>query len=274
MGREKGRKDLLPGQALFEAFLDIDRPFRRDRARAVLQAAQGRLGDSELLGELLSGKAMFLTEGPQNLSWGAHIDTHRIARSPFDAIPVVSDGASPRIYDAGMGESPKKSKAPKWALALDAHVRESKTITWAKIAAALDMTEGGIRHWRNGTREIKLSEFLALCKAAGADPAVMMHGGAAEGGAELEDARRADSPEVERLIRAFTWLMDDEREKLLEDLDARAEGNKRIFKEMGRKFRPLSDAEYRKRFPNWNKKPPTKPRRQARPTLPEDPDPE
>ena len=38
----------------------------------------------------------------------------------------------------------------------------------------MDMTEGGIRHWRNGTRDIKLDEFLRLCKAAQADPLVIL----------------------------------------------------------------------------------------------------
>lgn len=50
------------------------------------------------------------------------------------------------------------------------HVRSSRTLTWTQIADALDKTDGAVRHWRNGTRDIKLAEFVDLCNAAGASP--------------------------------------------------------------------------------------------------------
>lgn len=53
-----------------------------------------------------------------------------------------------------------------------------------------------------------------------------------------------DSPEVERLIRAFSWLMEDEQAELLKTIEAKAATNKVIAKQLGPRFRVASDAEY------------------------------
>lgn len=48
------------------------------------------------------------------------------------------------------------------------------------------------------------------------------------------------APDVERLIRAYTWLMDEERDDLLKDLEAKAETNKAIAKQLGPRFKITS----------------------------------
>lgn len=50
-----------------------------------------------------------------------------------------------------------------------------------------------------------------------------------------------DSPEVERLVKAFGWLMDDERKALLTDLEAKALTNRQIAKSLGPRFTYKTD---------------------------------
>lgn len=38
-------------------------------------------------------------------------------------------------------------------------------------------TGSGLRHWLNGTRDIKLHDLLKLCTVTNADPAVILFGG-------------------------------------------------------------------------------------------------
>lgn len=52
----------------------------------------------------------------------------------------------------------------------------------------------------------------------------------------------SDSPEVNRLIMAFGWLTDDERQALLRELEAKAVTNKAIAKQLGPRFTIASDA--------------------------------
>lgn len=65
-----------------------------------------------------------------------------------------------------------------WGQRLRAHVKE-KRIPWEKVAARVG--ESGVaistvRSWLNGTRDINLVDFFALCKAAEADPAAILFG--------------------------------------------------------------------------------------------------
>lgn len=47
-----------------------------------------------------------------------------------------------------------------------------------QLAAVLEppRSQGAIGHWLRGVREINLTEFLALCQAAGADPREILFG--------------------------------------------------------------------------------------------------
>lgn len=47
---------------------------------------------------------------------------------------------------------------------------------WKRLAENMNMTPGGVRHYLNSTREVRLTKFFALCKAAKADPAVILFG--------------------------------------------------------------------------------------------------
>jgi transcriptional regulator with XRE-family HTH domain len=49
------------------------------------------------------------------------------------------------------------------------------------------------------------------------------------------------APDVERLIRAFSWLTTDQQKKLLETLEADATTNKAIAKQLGPKFEFAKD---------------------------------
>lgn len=62
-----------------------------------------------------------------------------------------------------------------WGRRFRIHCREHG-IRMAALAETLGRTEAGLRHWTNGTREINLSEFFKLCKAASADPSAILFG--------------------------------------------------------------------------------------------------
>ena len=80
---------------------------------------------------------------------------------------------------------------PTWSKVLDRHLK----VSWAQVASKMDMTEGGIRHWRNGSRQIKFTEFIRLCKAAGVDPVVILRE------AEAEDEQLSKRP-VSKMLAA------------------------------------------------------------------------
>lgn len=159
----------------------------------------------------------------------------------MNAIPYVSDIAPLRIYDVRMAKTSRKSKATAWATALDAHVKASKTVTWAKIAGGMDMTEGGIRHWRNGTREIKLTEFLSLCRHAGADPATILHG--VYHVQVSEDLLPAKEQIMLHLFRGLFLL---QQQRLVTGLRALFDANQITRKELGQKpLNGVSDEQVR-----------------------------
>lgn len=95
-------------------------------------------------------------------------------------------------------------------------------MTWAKIAAKMDMTEGGIRHWRNGTREIKLTEYLALCRAAGVQPAALLSGDATEAAGSQLSARE------EMMLDLFRGLTPEQQRELVIETIAAVDANRKI----------------------------------------------
>lgn len=53
----------------------------------------------------------------------------------------------------------------------------AKGLNLAKLGETLGLTEGALRHWTNGTREINLTDFIRLCTAADLDPALILFAG-------------------------------------------------------------------------------------------------
>jgi transcriptional regulator with XRE-family HTH domain len=62
-----------------------------------------------------------------------------------------------------------------WGDRLRLHVRESRQ-TWATIAQRMELSEGTLRHWCNGTREINLADFFRLCDVTAADAHLILFG--------------------------------------------------------------------------------------------------
>lgn len=72
-----------------------------------------------------------------------------------------------------IGNSAKGMVWKGWGPRFRRHCRENHT-SLAKIAGLIGRGESTLRSWTNGTREINLSEFFALCAAAKADPAAIL----------------------------------------------------------------------------------------------------
>ena len=62
-----------------------------------------------------------------------------------------------------------------WAKRFRAHMRLHH-LSQERLGSELDVSQGAIGHWLRGEREINLSDFLALCAAAGADPRAILFG--------------------------------------------------------------------------------------------------
>lgn len=116
---------------------------------------------------------MFFAVTTQKAVLIAHSDTHRIALRPDKSIPDVSDGLDAPNYPSGMATN---NRWLDWGMRLRAHVKERKDVSWTKIAEKLDTTEGAVRHWCNGTRDINLKDFFRLCEVAEADAPQILFG--------------------------------------------------------------------------------------------------
>lgn len=62
-----------------------------------------------------------------------------------------------------------------WGERLRQHVKESHR-KWSDIAETMDLSEGSLRHWCNGTRDINLKDFFRLCESTGADAHLILFG--------------------------------------------------------------------------------------------------
>jgi transcriptional regulator with XRE-family HTH domain len=87
---------------------------------------------------------------------------------------MVSDTLRGRPYAAGMKKSEKGAKTPRgWGLRFRTFIR-AKGLNLSAIAEKMGLAESTIRSWTNGTRDVNLSDFLRLCRAAGLDPASVL----------------------------------------------------------------------------------------------------
>lgn len=100
-----------------------------------------------------------------------HSDTYGIELPCQSSIPLVSDGGGWRLYDAGMGRN--NEVWLDWTTRFRAHVR-AKGLKWEKVAEDNSLTESGLRHWLNDTRDINLKDFFKLCQSVDADPALIL----------------------------------------------------------------------------------------------------
>lgn len=66
-------------------------------------------------------------------------------------------------------------RGPEWGGRLRKHIRASGK-KMGEIAELMDVAESTLRSWMNGTREINLSEFEALCAICEADSCTILVG--------------------------------------------------------------------------------------------------
>lgn len=62
------------------------------------------------------------------------------------------------------------------------------------LAKRIGVTQGAVGHWLSGRREVNLSDFMALCKASGANAQYILFGEGESRSALLEEIRQLVSP--------------------------------------------------------------------------------
>ena len=89
-----------------------------------------------------------------------------VAENPDHCNTPCSPAFIPLPYAAGMKD---------WAKRFRTHMR-LHGLSQERLGTELDVSQGAIGHWLRGEREINLTDFLALCGAAGADPRAILFG--------------------------------------------------------------------------------------------------
>lgn len=76
-----------------------------------------------------------------------------------------------------------------WQARFKAHMK-AKGLTQETVAERLGMTQGGVGHWLTTRNEISVANFLRLCRAANADPQVILFGSAPTGSELLDEIKK------------------------------------------------------------------------------------
>lgn len=86
-------------------------------------------------------------------------------------VPYVPHGLKGPAYPRKMK---KREKTPLgWGQRFRDLVK-AKGFSLGQIAARIEVSESSVRHWTNGIRDINLSDFLRMCRAANLDPATVL----------------------------------------------------------------------------------------------------
>jgi len=105
------------------------------------------------------------------------------------SIPVVSHGFSRRSYhievkklpevvdqaEADDTREPVNPHAPEWGPRFK-KMAKANGHTLVSLSRLINKTDGALRHWTNGTRDIKLGDFYELCELAAVDPVEVLSG--------------------------------------------------------------------------------------------------
>jgi len=108
-------------------------------------------------------------------------------------------------------------------------VRETLGLNQEKFADLFDCGKGNVSAWENGRHSPSYDQLRLMSTRSG----LTLPGDV--------PPPSSDDPAVLRLIMAFGWLTDAEKKKLLSAIEAQAEGNKTIARELGPKWQPKSD---------------------------------
>lgn len=115
-------------------------------------------------------------------------------------------------------------------------LREKKGLTQQELAKVVGVSYQSVQEWERdkGTAPSRKRQE-AVSQALGVTLNELMTGD------RLGPA--VDTPVMERLIRAFSWLTDEQQRVLMKDLEAKAETNKAISRELGARWEFKSDAD-------------------------------
>lgn len=93
------------------------------------------------------------------------------------SIPSVLPVRAAFPYALEMGVKPRT--ALDWG-ARFMHLLKARPVppsSLAHLAPLMNLSEGALRHWTNGTRQVTLEQFLQLCAAAKIDPGLVLFTG-------------------------------------------------------------------------------------------------
>lgn len=68
-------------------------------------------------------------------------------------------------------------------------------LSQSELARRIGVTQGAVGHWLSGRREINLTDFIALCKASGANAQFILFGEGESRSALLAEIRKLLPPE-------------------------------------------------------------------------------
>lgn len=68
-------------------------------------------------------------------------------------------------------------------------------LSQSELARRISVTQGAVGHWLSGRREINLTDFIALCKASGANAQFILFGEGESRSALLAEIRKLLPPE-------------------------------------------------------------------------------
>lgn len=74
-----------------------------------------------------------------------------------------------------MGAKERKATPPPWAKRFKIEIK-TLGLNLATVAERMKLSEPTLRSWTNGTRDANITDFFALCTAAGVDPEIVLFG--------------------------------------------------------------------------------------------------
>lgn len=126
-------------------------------------------------------------------------------------------------------------------------LRESAGLSQEQLAAEVGVKYQSVQEWeREGGTAPSRKRQQKVADALGVTIHELMTGlkpPESKPTSDEEAPQKIESAEIDRLIRAYAWLSEEEQAELLKDLESKAVTNKAFMKQMKNRLRLKTDAE-------------------------------